>query len=293
MTNKKVENLPRTGIEYPFTKERRQTQFIPGHKEFEPLSEQTINNYLLEEYIKNDSERANSSLQSVVYDCIEMSPHYDVDPAQPFIDEKDLIDLPPITDQTEGLVNEPYQKRYMFNPLNLPYQLERAFSGPCSNNSSGQENTKSFAGGGSSGARGNGPRLNRYYETLKPYYKIDPDQEGSVIDKTLIFESRFESGNLKRAVKVYNIPCFYINYRGEYEYDLYLKNDYGTGGFTQWYYFKVQNMKKNQTYRFNIVNLMKPDSTYSNGMKPLVYSVKEAENTGIGWQRDGYNIAYY
>ncbi len=84
-----------------------------------------------------------------------------------------------------------------------------------------------------------------------------------------------------------------IYYSGDYEYDLYLKNDYGTGGFTQWYYFKVQNTRKNHTYRFNIVNLMKPDSTYTNGMRPLIYSVKEAEATGIGWQRDGFNIAYY
>ncbi len=43
------------------------------------------------------------------------------------------------------------------------------------------------------------PRLNRYYEKLKPYYKLDPND---LSDKTLIFESRFESGNLKRAVKV-------------------------------------------------------------------------------------------
>lgn len=52
-----------------------------------------------------------------------------------------------------------------------------------------------------------GPKLNRYYEKLKPYYRIDSHHEGAghhppVIDKTLIFESRFESGNLKRAVKV-------------------------------------------------------------------------------------------
>jgi hypothetical protein len=38
---------------------------------------------------------------------------------------------------------------------------------------------------------------------------------------------------------------------------------------------------------------MKPDSTYNIGMKPLLYSVKEAEQTGIGWYRDGFNIAYY
>ena len=42
------------------------------------------------------------------------------------------------------------------------------------------------------------PRINRYYEKLKPYYKL----KDIVNDRTLIFESRFESGNLKRAVKV-------------------------------------------------------------------------------------------
>ena len=106
---------------------------------------------------------------------------------------------------------------------------------------------------------------------------------GMPTDKTLIFESRFESGNLKRAVKV-----------GEYEYDLYLKNDYGiTNGLTQWYYFKVQNTRKDITYRFNIVNLMKPESTYTMGMKPLLYSVKDAEKSAIGWQREGFNISYY
>lgn len=42
------------------------------------------------------------------------------------------------------------------------------------------------------------PKINRYYEKLKPYYKL----KDAVSDKTLIFESRFESGNLKRAVKV-------------------------------------------------------------------------------------------
>jgi hypothetical protein len=53
---RRVENLPRTGIEYPLMKERR--SFIPNHKENEPLSDQTIPNYLLDEYIKNDADRA-------------------------------------------------------------------------------------------------------------------------------------------------------------------------------------------------------------------------------------------
>jgi hypothetical protein len=82
------------------------------------------------------------------------------------------------------------------------------------------------------------------------------------MDTTLVFESRFESGNLKKAVKI-----------SDFEYDLHLKNDYGTGGFTQWYYFRVSNTRKGQTYRFNIVNMIKNESTYQQGMKPLTYSV--------------------
>lgn len=70
-----------------------------------------------------------------------------------------------------------------------------------------------------------------------------------------------------------------IQFSADFEYDLYLKNDYGTGGFTQWYYFKVANTRKGHTYRFNLVNFMKPDSTYNKGMKPLIYSLKEAEQT--------------
>lgn len=61
-----------------------------------------------------------------------------------------------------------------------------------------------------------GPRINRYYETLNPYYKLKGPN-----DNTLVFESRFESGNLRRAVKI-----------NDFEYDLYLKNDYGTQGYT-------------------------------------------------------------
>ena len=73
------------------------------------------------------------------------------------------------------------------------------------------------------------------------------------------------------------------NLSDEFEYDLFLKNDYGTQGFTQWYYFKISNTRKDVTYRFNLVNMMKPDSTYAMGMKPLIYSVKEAEKSNIGW----------
>ena len=79
----------------------------------------------------------------------------------------------------------------------------------------------------------------------------------------------------------------------EYEYDLILKPDFNTRGYTQWYYFRVNNTKSGRLYRFNIINLMKPDSLYNHGMRPLVYSDIEARKSGKGWQRRGGDICYY
>ena len=86
-----------------------------------------------------------------------------------------------------------------------------------------------------------------------PYYTpTDPT------DTTLCFESRFESGNLLCAMKV-----------SENEYDLILQNDINTNGHTQWYFFKVENTRKNMKVKFNILNLAKPDSLYNFGMRVL------------------------
>jgi len=102
-------------------------------------------------------------------------------------------------------------------------------------------------------------------------------------DNILIFESRFESGNLRRAV-----------YMGDNTYNLILKYDFQTTNYTQWFYFKVTNVRKNTRYKFNIINLIKPDSSYNQGQKPLLYSSKEAARPGgIGWYREGENICYY
>ena len=88
---------------------------------------------------------------------------------------------------------------------------------------------------------------------------------------------------MRRAVKI-----------GEYEYNLILKYDHNTTTYTQWFYFKVTNVKKGIPYKFNFVNLVKPESSYNQGMKPLIYSKKEVDQgSGIGWYRDGENICYY
>lgn len=41
------------------------------------------------------------------------------------------------------------------------------------------------------------------------------------------------------------------------------------------------------------MNLIKPDSLYNHGMKPLIYSEKEADIKNIGWHRTGHEIKYY
>ena len=57
-----------------------------------------------------------------------------------------------------------------------------------------------------------------------------------------------------------------------------LKFDYGAQTqMSQWFFFRISNTKKGTTYKFNIVNLIKPDSLYNHGMKPLTYSKKAAE----------------
>ncbi|NXV23638.1 CBPC2 carboxypeptidase, partial [Cepphus grylle] len=101
-------------------------------------------------------------------------------------------------------------------------------------------------------------------------------------DTTLLFESRFESGNLQKAVKV-----------GPYEYVLTLRPDLYTAKHTQWFYFRVQNTRRDPLYRFTIANLAKPKSLYGEGMRPLLYSQRDAQSCGIGWRRVGTDVRYY
>ena len=119
------------------------------------------------------------------------------------------------------------------------------------------------------------------YQDIKnpanPYYVLK-NQE----DTTLVFESRFESGNLKRVIQIF-----------DYEYDLVLRWDYNTKGNMQWYYFSISNTRKGQKYIFNIINMVKPNSLYNFGMKPCLYSEKSAKNKHVGWIRDGFDICYY
>ena len=176
---------------------------------------------LAEEYeqIELENGTGQGTNSKIVYDCLdENSPFYDKS-KESYLDEAEAIELP--TD--EVLLQEVRGRSYPYGP-----QGASNFLGPV--NSAGK-------------------KINRYYTKLKPYYVKDSES-----DNTLIFESRFESGNLRRVVLM-----------GDNTYNLILKYDHGTTTYTQWFYFKVSNTRKDVRYKFNIINLIKPDSSYNQG----------------------------
>ena len=57
-----------------------------------------------------------------------------------------------------------------------------------------------------------------------------------------------------------------------YEYDLILRPDLNTRGHTQWFYFAFANAQRGVTYKFNILNCVKPDSLFNFGMQARALS---------------------
>ena len=104
----------------------------------------------------------------------------------------------------------------------------------------------------------------------------------TIAPDSLVFESRFESGNLLRAVRITDTY-----------YELHMRTDLYTDRHCGWFYFRVQNMRPDTEYRFSLVNFGKPDSQYGSGMKPVLYSEKEAALSGVGWRRAGHGMRYY
>uniref|UniRef100_A0A2K5DX33 Cytosolic carboxypeptidase 4 n=1 Tax=Aotus nancymaae TaxID=37293 RepID=A0A2K5DX33_AOTNA len=98
----------------------------------------------------------------------------------------------------------------------------------------------------------------------------------------LKFFSKFESGNLRKAIQV-----------REFEYDLLVNADVNSTQHQQWFYFRVSGMQAAIPYRFNIINCEKPNSQFNYGMQPTLYSVKEALLGRPTWIRTGYEICYY
>lgn len=77
-------------------------------------------------------------------------------------------------------------------------------------------------------------------------------------ESTLLFNSKFESGNLDQAYRITDT-----------DYSLYLKPDtHNETHQTQWFYFSVRNVSKGQKVVFTIKNLIKDHSLFNEGMRP-------------------------
>ncbi|XP_044049759.1 cytosolic carboxypeptidase 4 [Siniperca chuatsi] len=99
---------------------------------------------------------------------------------------------------------------------------------------------------------------------------------------SLRFFSKFECGNLRKAIQV-----------RRYEYDLILNADANCSQHTQWFYFEVSNMVADVPYRFNIINCEKSNSQFNYGMQPTLYSVREALEGRPHWVRIGTEVCYF
>jgi len=99
-----------------------------------------------------------------------------------------------------------------------------------------------------------------------------------IFDEGLKFTSRFENGNLKKVFRISKV-----------EYELYLSEDFNTAGHYNWFYFKtMSNLPARTVVTFKIVNMLKPSSLYSFGLKPFAHSIKENK----GWVSAGDSISY-
>ena len=102
-----------------------------------------------------------------------------------------------------------------------------------------------------------------------------------VPEGSIIFNSRFECGNLEEVVLI-----------GENEYNLLVRPDTSTAKYSQWFYFCARNTHKRTTVKLNIINLRKNLISYSDGMMPSVYSKEKERNKKITWHNAGNNITY-
>ena len=100
----------------------------------------------------------------------------------------------------------------------------------------------------------------------------------------VFFDSNFESGNLRMAIKI-----------SEYEYDLILRPETNCIRNFQWFFFLFKenykhysnNNSNKSVYKFNIINLTKKYISFNND------TVKILSYFNDGWSRDTFNIYYY
>ena len=131
-------------------------------------------------------------------------------------------------------------------------------------------------------------------------------------ERSLTFDSCFESGNLERATRIENrdglmtapramefLQKYVVPGEVDQEYDLLLQKDVYTSGNIQWFYFSAAappestngtGAKYPLRVRFNLVNMQKSDSLYTVGMKPALLSMNRDAK---GWQHGGTDVCYF
>jgi len=99
-------------------------------------------------------------------------------------------------------------------------------------------------------------------------------------DAKIIFDSKFESGNLRMAIK--------LSSDIENEYDLIIRKDYNCEKNYSWFFFSIESDRETDI-KFNILNFIKKKIMFDEKEKIriLVY------NKNDKWTRNTYNVQYY
>ena len=116
-----------------------------------------------------------------------------------------------------------------------------------------------------------------HYDFKKLSYIPEPKNSN---DAKIIFDSKFESGNLRMAIK--------LNSDIDNEYDLIIRKDYNCEKNYSWFFFSIE-CDRECDIKFNILNFIKKKIMFDEKEKIriLVYNEKDK------WTRNTYNIQYY
>ena len=96
----------------------------------------------------------------------------------------------------------------------------------------------------------------------------------------IIFDSKFESGNLRMAIK--------LNSEIENEYDLIIRKDFNYEKNYSWFFFSIESDRETDV-KFNILNFIKKKIMFDEKEKIRILVYNKNDN----WTRNTYNIQYY
>ena len=77
-----------------------------------------------------------------------------------------------------------------------------------------------------------------------------------------------------------------------YEYDLILRPDINTRGHTQWFFFSIANTRAGCRYKLNLINLLKEDSLYNDGMQVAGGCSNGGGGFSRSWRGGGSHVLF-